>query len=57
MKTGDKDQKKDVMEYIEKLAVGGIKTLNKNEDDQQNSMSLNDIRKEENLAESPKLVI
>ena len=28
MKTGNKDQKKDVMEHIEKLAVGGIKTLN-----------------------------
>ena len=37
------------MKDIEKLAVGGIKTLNENEDNKRNrvGMSLNDIRKEE----------
>ena len=49
MKTGNKNHKKDVMEDIEKLAVGRIKTLNGNEDNTRIrvGMSWNDIRKEE----------
>ena len=51
MKTGHKNQKKDIMEDIGKLDVRGNKTLTENEDDKWNSMgmSLNDIRKKRML--------